>query len=706
MASSGKTKNELLADVESLGRQVADLKRQLADQSADDTAQAARFRIIEQFRLLADSLPVLVSYVDSNLRYRFNNKCYETWFGYSRSEVYGKHVKEVIGEAGYEAVLPHINAVLSGRQVDFETSIMYEKGDRREVYCNYVPDLMDGKVRGFFVLVQDITERKHHQKVLEKTLRSLAEAQRIAHLGNWDWDIEHNELLWSDEIYRIFGLTPQQFGATYEAFLDRVHPQDRDFVNRCVDEALRRQQPYSIDHRIIRPDGSIRIVHEQAEVFFNQQGEPNRMIGTVQDVTQAKHAEQALQERLRFEHFLSEFSAGFINLPVEKVTEELEHGLQGIVRLMDLDLGAVLQYVEGKIIVTHFWGVAGVSSLNGFVVSDRLPWLSDQLRRGLLQAYGRLPDDLPEQAKAERRFCETRGFKSIICIPLQVGGSILGAVLFVCYLKYREWPADLIQRLKLVGEIFATALIREQNEEHARGLRAELSHVARVVTLGELSASLAHELNQPLTAILMNAQAAQRFLAEETPDIKELREILNDIITDDKRAGEIIHKLRTLLKKDERKLESIQFNLIAREVIELLRNDAMLRGVTLDMQIAPDLPEVRGDRVQLQQVLMNLILNASDVVASQEPDNRKVIVRTDLHDPANIKVTVADSGPGLPENAQRLFEPFYTTKANGLGMGLAISRSIVESHGGRIWAENNPDRGACFSFTVQVAVEE
>jgi C4-dicarboxylate-specific signal transduction histidine kinase len=176
---------------------------------------------------------------------------------------------------------------------------------------------------------------------------------------------------------------------------------------------------------------------------------------------------------------------------------------------------------------------------------------------------------------------------------------------------------------------------------------------------------------------------------------------LNDIITDDKRAGEIIHKLRTLLKKDERKLESIQFNLIAREVIELLRNDAMLRGVTLDMQIAPDLPEVRGDRVQLQQVLMNLILNASDVVASQEPDNRKVIVRTDLHDPANIKVTVADSGPGLPENAQRLFEPFYTTREGGSGLGLWVVKEKLAELGGSIGVQS--ENGT--SVTISIPVE-
>jgi PAS domain S-box-containing protein len=152
------------------------------------------------------------------------------------------------------------------------------------VHGHYIPDIIEGKVEGFFALVRDISERRQNERILEKTLQSLAEAQRIARLGNWDWDIERNELFWSDEIYRIFGLAPREFGATYEAFLASVHPDDRECVNRGVDEALHERRPYSIDHRIIRPDGVERIVHEQAAVIFNEHGRPSRMIGTVQDV--------------------------------------------------------------------------------------------------------------------------------------------------------------------------------------------------------------------------------------------------------------------------------------------------------------------------------------------------------------------------------------------------------------------------------------
>jgi PAS domain S-box-containing protein len=667
-------------------------------------AEEALRRSEEQLRLLTDSLPALISYVDAQQCFRFNNKSYEMWFGYSRSEAYGKHVKDIIGEAVYKTIRPHVEEALSGKQVTFECSIPYKNTEQREVQYTYVPDIENGQVKGFFALIQDTSERKRHEKILQKTLRSLGDAQRIAHIGNWDWDIESNELNWSDEIYRIFGLTPQRFGATYEAFLASVHPDDRDFVQQGVNEALYKGNTYSIDHRIIRPDGTERVVHEQAEVVFNADGKPSRMIGTVQDVTEAKQAEDALQERLRFERFLSGISAGFINSPGERATEEIERGLMEIVKLMGLDGAAVIQCLKDgeQIAVTHFWAFPPTPSLSGLIINDRFPWFTQQARHGALLALERLPDDLPEEALAEKALCQKWGYKSIISIPLQVGGSNLGAVVFASREKFREWRQSTVQRLKLLGEIFANALSRAQTEEHSRELRAELSHVSRAATLGELAASLAHELNQPLAAILANAQAAQRYLSNRPSNLEEISEILSDIVADDKRAGAIIYKLRALLKKGEPKFEPLNLNAITAEVVTLLKNDAMIRGVSLDLQVAPELPEALGDRVQLQQVLMNLILNACEIAAGELPERRKVIIGTERRDEQTIRVTVTDFGPGLPANVKQLFEPFYSTKANGLGMGLTISQSIVEAHGGRIWASNNPDRGASFSFTVMV----
>jgi two-component system sensor kinase FixL len=234
--------------------------------------------------------------------------------------------------------------------------------------------------------------------------------------------------------------------------------------------------------------------------------------------------------------------------------------------------------------------------------------------------------------------------------------------------------------------------------------RDELAHVARVSTLGELTASLAHEIHQPLAAIMSNAQAALRFLAQDEPDFQEVRDILQDIVADDRRANEVIQRLRLLLRRAGPELAPLAMNELIRDVVTLLKREVVLRGITIEAHLDADLPPVVGDRVQLQQVLLNLVLNAADAMAEREPEYRRLIIRTEREDEEKVRVAVRDFGTGLErQNLHRLFEPFYSTKPQGLGMGLAISRSIVEAHGGQVWAANNPDRGAIFMFTVRIS---
>jgi PAS domain S-box-containing protein len=230
--------------------------------------------------------------------------------------------------------------------------------------------------------------------------------------------------------------------------------------------------------------------------------------------------------------------------------------------------------------------------------------------------------------------------------------------------------------------------------------RDELAHVARITTMGELASSLAHELNQPLTAILSNAQAAQRFLAADPANIGEIRAILRDIVADDSRAGEVIRRVRELVKKGDLEIAALDLETIVREVVSLLRSDAILHNVNIALEFDPGTPRIQGDKVQLQQVLLNLLLNAFQAMKDCPVAERQVIVRTELDNPMAI-VAVRDRGEGLKDDQlEKIFQPFYTTKNNGLGLGLAISRSIVEAHGGRLWAQNNPDRGATIYFTV------
>jgi PAS domain S-box-containing protein len=245
---------------------------------------------------------------------------------------------------------------------------------------------------------------------------------------------------------------------------------------------------------------------------------------------------------------------------------------------------------------------------------------------------------------------------------------------------------------------------REQAEHKIAQQRNELAHVARVSAVGQLSSSLAHELNQPLGAILRNAEAAELFLQEPSPDLDEVRAILADIRKDDQRAGEVIDRMRALIKRREVKRGLLDVNLLAGEVVALVRTDAEARRVRLTLETDPAVPPVLGDRVQLQQVLLNLLLNALDAVKDNPPARRRVAVRAR---PAGttVEVTVRDEGHGIAADClPRMFEPFFTSKPNGLGMGLTISRSIIEAHGGRLWAENRPAGGAAFTFTLPAEV--
>ncbi len=241
---------------------------------------------------------------------------------------------------------------------------------------------------------------------------------------------------------------------------------------------------------------------------------------------------------------------------------------------------------------------------------------------------------------------------------------------------------------------------QKRAEEEVRHLREELAHVDRVARLGELAASLAHELNQPLAAILSNAQAARRFLATTPPDLDLFREILDDMIRDDKRAGNVIQRLRLLLQKGRPEPETIALNDAIREVVQLLHSELLGRNVALRMDLAPQLPAVQAGRVEVQQVLVNLLLNALDALKDVPPDRHEIRIRTGQNENA-VVVAIRDRGCGIPSpEINRIFEPFFTTKSIGLGMGLAICRRIIQAHGGRIWAANNDDAGATVSFSL------
>jgi two-component system sensor kinase FixL len=296
------------------------------------------------------------------------------------------------------------------------------------------------------------------------------------------------------------------------------------------------------------------------------------------------------------------------------------------------------------------------------------------------------------------------GIKSRVEIPLMIGDAVVGALALSTLAAERTWRDELVQRLRLFGEMFANNLSRKRSELEAQGLRNDLARAGRVATVGELTASLAHELNQPLTAILSNAQAGQRVLDTSPVDLVEVGEILKDIVEDDKRAGEVIRRLRRLLAKGDPHMSALDLNEALEDVARLVSGDAVVRGVSIRLELAAGLPPVLGDRVQLQQVALNLVLNGMDAMRERGPGDSMLVLRTAIADAKTVRVEVKDSGPGINESdMSKIFQTFYTTKPDGMGIGLAITRSIVDAHGGRLEAHNNPDGGATFSFTLPIA---
>jgi len=260
-----------------------------------------------------------------------------------------------------------------------------------------------------------------------------------------------------------------------------------------------------------------------------------------------------------------------------------------------------------------------------------------------------------------------------------------------------EWYAEStdIEDLRRTGEEL------RQREAHLRDAQMELAHANRVTTTGQLAASIAHEVSQPISAALTNANAARRWLGAEPPDLEEVREALDRIIRDGGRASDIIGRIRALVRKAPPRNDQLNINATILEVIALTRTELSSARTSLQTELTDGLPLISGDRVQLQQVMLNLILNAVEAMSGSSQATRELMIRTAQDGPDSVLVAVQDSGPGLkPESLDRLFEAFYTTKPGGMGMGLSICRSIIEAHGGRVWATANAPQGATFQFTL------
>lgn len=416
-----------------------------------------------------------------------------------------------------------------------------------------------------------------------------------------------------------------------------------------------------------------------------------------------RRAEVSLGERLRFETLLAEEAAIFSRVSGAEIDHEIERALRRIADFLGVDWSTLTEYSEDSRIarVTHRWMAEGMDPQPVALGLGEIPWSVARLRRGATVRFTRV-EELPEvEAAVDRQTYLRLGVKSRVAIPLTVEGVVIGALAFSAVTVERAWRDEFVQRLQLLGEVFANTLSRRRAEMEGQRLRQDLAHIGRVSTVGELTASLAHELNQPLTAILANAQAVRRILDADQADLTEVRAIVDDIVDDDKRASDVIGRLRGFLKKGTLERSSLDMSELVGQVARLVAGDAVLRGVAIRLELAPDLPPVYADRVQVQQVILNLILNGFDAMRDSEVGKRDLLLRTASDDAGSVTVTVQDSGAGIERaDVAHVFDAFYTTKADGLGMGLAIVKSIVEAHGGRVEARNNPQGGATFSFAL------
>ena len=412
-----------------------------------------------------------------------------------------------------------------------------------------------------------------------------------------------------------------------------------------------------------------------------------------------KRIEVSLAQRLRFEQLLSSLTAAFSHLSAADFDREVQRGLRQVVDFLGVDRGSLIEFTrDGR--AARSWAIEEWMDLGEF------PWMTARLKRGDVFSVAQV-EELPDEATVDRQNYLAHRVKPQVAVPLVAGGAVVGGLIFSTVSAEHVRSAELIQRLHLLGEVFANALARKQGELETQRLRQELTHIGRVSALGEFAASLAHELNQPLTAILNNAQTAQLLLATEAVNLEEIRDILADIVDDDQRAGNVIQRLRVLLKKGDPHHVSLDLNELVEEVAWLVRNDAVLRQVSMSVDLAADLPRVRGDRVQLQQVVLNLLLNALEAMREPGTGERTLAIRTAREDAATVRVEVQDSGTGIDAtDEERMFQALYTTKAEGLGMGLAIARTIVEAHGGRLGAANNAHGGATFHFTLPAGIED
>jgi signal transduction histidine kinase len=554
-----------------------------------------------------------------------------------------------------------------------------------------------GEIDEFVGTSVDVTEQKRIEEALRRSEAYLAEGQHLTHTGSWSLNIATRQILHSSaEHTHMFGFDPEKGLPSFEEFLQRIHLEDREHVLETFQTLMRSGGDLDLWYRIAAPDCPVSYMHALGHSVLRESGTPGEYVGITIDITERRQLdqerEQAENRLRRSEAYLAE-------------AQKLSHTGSWA---LDAATGKIIYYSE------EMFRIMGLE-----------PSLEPPDPETIWQQIH--PEDLPpiiegvERTLAASKKCwsvmdQTTGLPGPEALlkelqaPMHRAGDVLEfrVVLRDGTLKYvRPYWHTIVdktgQLIELVGTMIDVTGQKkaEFERERLRQLEADLAHMNRISMLGELAAAISHELKQPITAGIISAQTVVRWLAKDQPDVENACESATNAVKAGERAAEIIDRLRSLYTKAPPRRELLDGNKIIGELLEMLRAEAIRYGVSINTDLTADLPGIRSDRVQLQQVLMNLMLNS---IEAMKETGGTLSVKSRLNEEGLLQISVRDTGPGLPATQEeQIFEHFYTTKPQGSGMGLAICRSIIESHGGRLWAAPNGDRGACFNFTLPVA---
>jgi PAS domain S-box-containing protein len=523
-----------------------------------------------------------------------------------------------------------------------------------------------GKARKLFGTVQDVTELKRAEQALHQSQFYLSEGQRLAHMGSWasnDLGIRWSDdlgIYWSDEVYKIYGFDPQNGVPNLKQYLATIHPEDRASMAETIRVMHEQRCGCDVTKRIVRPDGEVRYVRCVGVPVF-EGGVFKAFHGTTMDVTEHERLTQELRRERAYlteAQSLTHTGSWACNL----LTREIFHSSDENARLYGFDPS------QGAILFDRFY--------NAILAEDEVA-LRAKLENAIREGADYDVEFRIRRTDGTIRFLRGIGHHN----PSQEIGEYVGITM------------DITERKRA-----------DEEREKLRQLEADLAHINRVNMMGELAAALAHEIRQPIAATITSANACLRWLARDPPDLERARGAAARIEQDGNRAAEVINHLRSFYKKGtppERGIVNLKD--IIREMTALLRKETVRHSIRIHSELDEDMPNVLADRVQLQQVFMNLMLNAIDAM---KDSGGKLTISSQLTPEGQLVVSIGDTGVGLPaENTERIFDAFHTTKPQGTGMGLAITRSIVEAHGGRVWATANQEAGATFHFTLPAKAE-